>query len=212
MENTRSNDTSESSEAHMSQMELMPTALTEAMTQQQRQQPLPPPPLPVQVKPDNNDVINLTQKFMKMKPPTFLGDIEPLKEETWLLEIEKLFEVFPCTETRKVLLATYTLNDEARRWWLLIRNTNGNMTWARFNEIFYDKYFPQCFRVRKVFEFQELKQGRMSVAEYEAKFTELARFALHMVDTNYEKARKFEGGLDLDIFDQVGVLKLPTYL
>ncbi|XP_028066990.1 uncharacterized protein LOC114269809 [Camellia sinensis] len=52
----------------------------------------------------------------------------------------------------------------------------------------------------------------MSVAEYVAKFTELARFAPHMVDTDYKKARKFEGGLDLDILDRVGVLNLPTYV
>ncbi|XP_028126238.1 uncharacterized protein LOC114322976 [Camellia sinensis] len=86
------------------------------------------------------------------------------------------------------------------------------MTWAQFNEIFYDKYFPQCFRDRKVFEFQELKQGNMFVAGYEAKFIELARFVLHMVDTDYKKAQKFEDGLDLDVFDRVGVLKIPTYV
>ncbi|XP_028072979.1 uncharacterized protein LOC114275183 [Camellia sinensis] len=184
MENARKNDTSESSETQMNIMEQRLATLTEAMTQQQRQQPFPPLPLPVQVEPDNNDIINLTQTFLKMKPSAFMGGIKLLKVETWLLEIEKLFEVFPCTETQKVLLATYTLKDEARRWWLLIRNTNGNMTWARFNEIFYDKYFPQCFRDRKVSEFQKLKQCRMSVAEYEAKFIELARFAPYMVDTN----------------------------
>ncbi|XP_028084193.1 uncharacterized protein LOC114285342 [Camellia sinensis] len=114
--------------------------------------------------------------------------------------------------TEKVLLATYTLKDEAQRWWLLVRNSNGNMSWAQFNTIFYDKYFPQCFRDRKVSEFQKLKQGRISVAEYEAWFTELARFAPHMVDMDYKKARKFEGGLDLDILDRVGVLNLPTYV
>ncbi|XP_028068691.1 uncharacterized protein LOC114271263 [Camellia sinensis] len=52
----------------------------------------------------------------------------------------------------------------------------------------------------------------MSVAKYEAKFTELARFAPHMVDTDYKKARKFEGELDLEVFDRVGVIKLPTYV
>ncbi|XP_028103718.1 uncharacterized protein LOC114302838 [Camellia sinensis] len=52
----------------------------------------------------------------------------------------------------------------------------------------------------------------MSVAEYEAKFTELARLAPHMVDIDYKKARKFEGGLDLDVFHRVGVLKLPIYV
>ena len=52
----------------------------------------------------------------------------------------------------------------------------------------------------------------MSVAEYEAKFTELARFAPHIVDTDYKQVQKFEGGLDLEVFDQVSVLKLPTYV
>ncbi|XP_028107553.1 uncharacterized protein LOC114306509 [Camellia sinensis] len=147
-----------------------------------------------------------------MKQPTFLGGIKPLKVEIWLLEMEKLFEVFPCIKTQKVLLVTYTLKDEARRWGLLIRNSNGNMTYAQFNEIFYDKYFPQCFRDWKVSEFQELKQCRMSVVKYKAKFTELARFAPHMVDIDYKKAQKFEGGLDLEVFYRVGVLKLPTYV
>ena len=95
---------------------------------------------------------------------------------------------------------------------MLTRNSNENMTWAQFNVIFYDKYFPQCFRDRKVSEFQELKQGNMSIAKYEAKFTELAHFAPYLIDTDYKKARKFEGGLDLNVFDRVGVLKLPTYV
>ncbi|XP_028098132.1 uncharacterized protein LOC114297849 [Camellia sinensis] len=52
----------------------------------------------------------------------------------------------------------------------------------------------------------------MSVAKYEAEFMELAWFTPHMVDTEYKKARKFEGGLGLEVFDRVGVLKLPTYV
>ncbi|XP_028059473.1 uncharacterized protein LOC114263173 [Camellia sinensis] len=87
------------------------------------------------------------------------------------------------------------------------------MTWDQFKEIFYEKYFPQCFRnKKKVPEFEQLKQGNMSVAEYEAKFTELARFAPRMLDADYKKAQKFEGGLNLDVFDQLGVLKLPKYM
>ncbi|XP_028064789.1 uncharacterized protein LOC114267907 [Camellia sinensis] len=212
MENPRSDGTTEFSEARINRMERMLEVLTEAMLQQQRQQPLSPPPPLVQVEPVNNEIISLTQKFNKMKPPTFLGGIEPLKTETWMLEIEKLFEVFPCTETQNVLLATYMLKDEAQRWWILIRDNNGTLTWDQFREIFNEKYFPQCFQDRKVSEFQELKQGNMSIVEYEAKFTKLALFAPYMVDTDYKKARKFEGGLALDVFDRVGVLKLPKYV
>ncbi|XP_028074780.1 uncharacterized protein LOC114277135 [Camellia sinensis] len=184
MENTRSDGTAEYPETWMNQRERMLEALTEAIMQQQRQQPLPSPSPLVQAKPVNNDIISLTQKFNKMKPPTFLDGIECLKTETWMLKIEKLFEIFPCTVTQKVLLATYTLKDEARCWWMLVRKSSGTLTWDQFKEIFNEKYFPQCFRDRNVSEFQELKQGNMSMAEYEAKFTKLARFAPYMVEHN----------------------------
>ncbi|XP_028122458.1 uncharacterized protein LOC114319629 [Camellia sinensis] len=91
-----------------------------------------------------------------------------------------------------------------------MRENNKGVSWARFLEIFYDKYFPQCARDRKVSEFMELKQNNMAVAEHEAKFTELARFAPHVVDTDYKKARDFEGGLRDDILEKVNVLKLET--
>ena len=115
MEGTRSDDVTESSNAQIDRIERMIEALTESIRQQQRRQPLPHPFSLVQIEPMNSDNIYLTQKFNKMKPPTFLDGIEPLKAETWMLETEKLFEVFPCTETQKVLLAIYTLKGEARR-------------------------------------------------------------------------------------------------
>ena len=118
-----------------------------------------------------------------MKPPVFHGGIDPLKAKAWVLGIEKLFEVFLCIETQKVQLVAFTLEDDARRWWMLVQDDNKDVTWARFLEIFYEKYFPQCVRDRKAAEFMELKQGNKSIAEYEAQFIELARFAPHMVDT-----------------------------
>ncbi|XP_028116481.1 uncharacterized protein LOC114314225 [Camellia sinensis] len=147
-----------------------------------------------------------------MKPPLFHGGVDPLKAEAWVLGIEKLLEVFPCLETQKVQLATFTSEDDARRWWKLIRDDNKGLDWTQFLALFYDKYFSQCVSDRKVSEFEGLKQGNMTVAEYEAKFTELARFASYMVDTEYKKTRKFESGLCNDIFERVNVLKLPTYV
>ncbi|XP_028104481.1 uncharacterized protein LOC114303546 [Camellia sinensis] len=147
-----------------------------------------------------------------MKPPSFNGGIEPMKAEAWVLGIEKLFEVFPCTKVQKVQLAAFTLEDEARRWWILTRTVHQGLTWDRFLELFYDKYFPQSMRDKKVTEFETLRQGSKTVAEYDAQFAELARFAPHMVDTDYKKARKFEGGLRSSILDQVNMLKLPTYV
>ncbi|XP_028118394.1 uncharacterized protein LOC114315961 [Camellia sinensis] len=192
----------------------MVEVLTELVRQQQEQmqQPVPSSPPPVQIELNNDDIIALTQKYKKIKPPEYLGGIELLKAEAWVLETENIFEVFPCTDIHKVLLATFTLKEEARRWWMLVWDENRDLTWDRFKEIFYEKYFPQCIRDRNVSQFEQLKQGDMTVAKYEAKFTKLARYAPHMVDIDYKKARKFEGGLNVEVLDWVNVLKLVKYV
>ncbi|XP_028124956.1 uncharacterized protein LOC114321922 [Camellia sinensis] len=172
---------------------------------------MPVPPLAPGCQPKTYTVA-LTREFKKMKPPVFHGGIEPLKAEAWVLGMEKLFEVFPCTKAQKVQLATFTLEDDTRRSWMLVRDDNKDVTWTHFLEIFYEKYFPQCVWDRKIAEFMELKQGNKSIAEYEAQFIEFTRFAPHMVDTDYKKARQFEGGLRDPILDKINVLKLPTYV
>ena len=61
------------------------------------------------------------------------------------------------------------------------------------------KYFPTTARHAKAQEFLELRQGTMTMMEYVAKFTELARFADDYVATDMAKGRRFENGLKLSI-------------
>ena len=63
------------------------------------------------------------------------------------------------------------------------------MTWAEFHDLFMGKYFPDTARHAKTQEFLELKQRTMTVLEYEAIFTELARLADDYVTTDMEKFR-----------------------
>ena len=73
------------------------------------------------------------------------------------------------------------------------------MTWAEFHGLFMSKYFPATARHAKAQEFLELRQGTMTVMEYMARFTELARFGEDYVATNMAKVRRFENGLKLSI-------------
>ncbi|XP_028082888.1 uncharacterized protein LOC114284191 [Camellia sinensis] len=63
---------------------------------------------------------------------------------------------------------------------------------------------------RKASEFQSLKEGGGTVSEYDAKFTELAKFAPHMVNAEYNKARKFEEGLQGPLRDKRPIAKPNT--
>ena len=73
------------------------------------------------------------------------------------------------------------------------------MTWGEFRELFMGKFFPTSARHAKAREFLELKQGNITVFEYVAKFTELARFEDDYVATYMAKVRKFVDGLKLSI-------------
>ncbi|XP_028055561.1 uncharacterized protein LOC114259735 [Camellia sinensis] len=151
------------------------------------------------------------KQFQDLKSTTFIGSLNPLVAEAWVRDMEKIFRALPCTERQNVTFATFTFKDDAQEWWLLILEKEDIVTWARFLEVFYEKYFPDSLREQKASEFIHLRQGTMTVAEYESKFTQLARFTTYVILIEARKARKFEAGFDPEIKDRLEVLKLPTY-
>ena len=87
-------------------------------------------------------------------------------------------------------------------------NKFGGNDVGRFRELFMGKFFPASARHAKAREFLELKQGTMTVLEYVAKFTELARFGDDYVASDMAKVRKFEDGLKLFIWGKIAGLLL----
>jgi hypothetical protein len=58
--------------------------------------------------------------------------------------------------------------------------------WPEFKAVFHAHHVHQgVIKLNK--EFQDLKQGSMSVNEYATKFTQLSRYAPHEVDTDEKK-------------------------
>ncbi|XP_022891930.1 uncharacterized protein LOC111406787 [Olea europaea var. sylvestris] len=73
------------------------------------------------------------------------------------------------------------------------------------------KYFLQSLRDRREAEFLQLKQGNMSLDEYERKFKQLSRYATHLVNTEPKKARRFELGLCPEIGGIMASHRTTTY-
>ena len=82
------------------------------------------------------------------------------------------------------------------------------MTWAEFQELFLGKYFPDTARHAKAQKFLELKQGAMTVMDYVARFTELARLVDDYVATDMAMVRRFANGLKLSIWARIVGLRL----
>lgn len=136
------------------------------------------------------------KSFQAINPPEFRGTTDPVEANTWLKEMEKAFELVQLGENQKTVYATYFLKGESNYWWQstkALENTEV-ITWARFTELFLEKYFPRYMQTQMELKFCELKQEKMTVAEYEKKFTELARFGPEYVNTDEKRAKRFQQG------------------
>jgi hypothetical protein len=71
-----------------------------------------------------------------------------------------------------------------------------NINWPEFRAAFWAHHIPQGVIKLKKKEFQDLKQGSMSVNEYITKFTQLSHYAPHEVDTDEKKQECFLTGLN----------------
>ena len=153
--------------------------------------------------------------FMKEKPPSFQGGADPEAAASWVQELEKIFAFLECTDAEKVRFATYLLKEGAYRWWLSTSTSldveHHPLTWTAFVKVFYDRYFPISVRDIKKIEFANLRQGNMTVDEYEAKFHSLSLFAPSTVANPEEKGQKFLHGLQPYLRERVAILQLRVY-
>ncbi|XP_060178085.1 uncharacterized protein LOC132608019 [Lycium barbarum] len=82
------------------------------------------------------------------------------------------------------------------------------LTWTEFYQVFLDKYVPRTLRDRRRDEFNNIEQGNLSVAAYEAQFHLLSRYALQLVPTEEERVRIFVKGFSTAL--QLSALQLAA--
>ena len=151
------------------------------------------------------------QRFREHHPPTITGGGDPMVADHWFTQVEKILEAMEITsDATRIRLAAFQLEGEAQVWWKWARTSRDleAMTWAELQELFMGKYFPDTARHAKAQEFLELKQGAMTVMDYVARFTKLARFADDYVATDMAKVRRFENGLKPSIRGRIVGLRL----
>ncbi|XP_048136080.1 uncharacterized protein LOC125315399 [Rhodamnia argentea] len=129
----------------------------------------------------------LVEQFPKLRPPKFTGLGQPEDAERWIKSMEKIFRLLNCNDVDRVALAEYQLEDNTQHWWYASKDTvfsqGVEVTWEIFVNAFYGQYFSDCARDQKIAEFMNLTQSDMTVVQYEAKFSELSRFAPRLIET-----------------------------
>jgi hypothetical protein len=107
--------------------------------------------------------------------------------------------VVQCSDHEKVLLASHQLSGPVADWWdayVEAHEEPESINWLKFRAAFRTYHVPQGVIKLKKKEFQDLKQGSMSMNEYVTKFTQLSRYAPHEVDTDEKKQECFLNGLN----------------
>ncbi|XP_072986618.1 uncharacterized protein [Typha latifolia] len=133
------------------------------------------------------------------------------------MDVKKIPTAFRCPEDQQVTFATFLFRGEAKEWWkatermMSDRPIGEYITWKAFTDDFDQKYFPASLRVELTWEFTQLKQGNMSVAQYEERFNTLSRFCPRVVLDDGARAEQFKMGLWIEIRKQVSMARNLTY-
>ncbi|XP_073132155.1 uncharacterized protein [Henckelia pumila] len=146
----------------------------------------------------------LLKRFQSFKPPTLKGTENAVDCESWLEDIDQLFDSLDYTDDRRIRLVVHRLHGVAKSWWIMtkkeIENRGTVINWNLFKTKFYKRVFPVSYKKDKGAEFATLKQGNLNIEEYVTKFDSLLKFAPHITDNEKAKTDQFINGLNSDIF------------
>ncbi|MQL95610.1 hypothetical protein Taro_028277 [Colocasia esculenta] len=102
--------------------------------------------------------------------------------------------------TQAALQAQLEAQERADVWWSSLLRTwfeDGavEVGWDEFVRLFRAKFVLEHIQDKMEQEYLSLTQGSMTVLEYEARFAELSKYALHIVADERRKAKKFVMGM-----------------
>lgn len=105
----------------------------------------------------------------------------------------RVFQIVPCSEEKKITFTLDMLKGPAVRWWdsasTLMTSQWAPRDWENFKTTFLDKYFPSSLKTQKEFEFQQLRQGNMSVTKYAEKFENMVVYSSNAMYSPDEKKK-----------------------
>jgi hypothetical protein len=110
--------------------------------------------------------------------------------DDWLKTVEMKLPVIQCNNREKVLFAAHQLVRPTTDWWDAYVDAHEDpetINWQEFKNIFRSHHVPLGVMKLKKKEFEDLKQGSMTVSEYVTRFTQLSHYAPDNVDTDEKK-------------------------
>src|SRR5215216_7800037 len=140
-------------------------------------------------------------QFLANQPKSFSACVEAMDADYLLVDINKHFESTNVSPEDNVKFASFQLKDQAADWWQQYKDSRGGrvITWTEFCRDFRAHHIPTSVIEGMREQFRNLKQGSMSVYQYNTKFQNLARYARQDVPDEKSMIYHFRGGLREDL-------------
>ncbi|XP_073120832.1 uncharacterized protein [Henckelia pumila] len=149
----------------------------------------------------------LLKRFRSFRQHTLTGTENSVACESWIDDIDELFDSLDYTDDRRIRLISHQLQGVAKSLWTTTRRANKSrgtaVTWNLFKTEFFKRFFPVSYRKEKGAEFANLKQENLNIEDYVSKFDSLLKFAPHVANDEEAKADHFINDLNPQIFTLV---------
>ncbi|KAJ9542499.1 hypothetical protein OSB04_029005 [Centaurea solstitialis] len=157
------------------------------------------------------------KSFRSSGATEYTGQSDPVLAMQWVQNTEKVFRTIRVSDEDKVRYASAMLTNRALVWWdntyeSLDSNTRENMLWDEFRSKFFEQYCPMDLQRRLEKEFWDLKQGTMTVMEYETEFNRKLRFAQRFLSTEDDTVERFVGRLRKEIRNFLVNREIPSFV
>ncbi|XP_075103440.1 uncharacterized protein LOC142178022 [Nicotiana tabacum] len=141
-------------------------------------------------------------RFKKYHPPTF-SSLDSEYAYGILGECYRILHAMGIVETSGVAFTTVQLNEAAYQLWQAYElgspSDATSLSLVQVLEVFLREFVPQTPQYAWHEEFEPLREGTMSVSEYDIIFNELSRHTPTLVSIVRERVRRFIEGLRHDI-------------
>ena len=114
-------------------------------------------------------IVDYCKDLKNMGCKVFTGSLKADLAWSWLQKIETTAITLQIPEPMRLPCVVQFLEDRVHTWWktTLQRYVRcPTLSWANFRKEFEEKYYSWALKEKKWIEFMNLKQGGMSVAEY----------------------------------------------